>query len=299
MKMKTRDVEEYIRKLYDVEVPDYWDRIESAIKSGTALSNSMYEEIETDKANYFPYYRIIAAAVCLVLIITASVLAVPRLFSGPSGQSHIAYGEDTPVRTGRLGSMQASFEKPYTFREAYEEANLVAEIVITGWLGELDREGFGETTYFKALITEEYKNSIHFQEKEIVLLQSGNSKWTHKGYPLFKNGDRFLLFLSWVDPNEYPAFSIEGKDCFAIIGSQITEMQIVEQKGTKYVLKRNLFQNFTDIGHLMKPDSTGIIKEALKKDSVLSQTGTKFECVYSMDDLKSYMEGLGKGDGNE
>ncbi len=292
MNQKEFDLKQHIKNSYDIKVPDYWDKIENADIS------KIPQIIEKKKGKILPFYRVVAAAACLVLIVTASIIGVPHLFGG-SSQSDIVYGQDTPARIGQLGSVKASFRKPYTFKEAYEEADLVTEIVITEWLGELDQEGLGQTTYFKAVIIDEYKNNLNFQEKEIVLLQPGNSKWTYKGYPLFKNGDRLLLSLLWVDPVEYSAFYIEGEDCFAIVGSQLTEMQVVEKDGKKFALKRNLYQNYTDIENLMKSDSAEIIEDALKQDEVLSQAGTVFECVYTLEDLKKYMDNLRKGDENE
>jgi len=290
---KKSDLKQYIKNSYDVKVPEYWDKIENADIS------KVPQIIEKKKGRILPFYRVAAVVACLALIVTTSVIGLPHLFGGGLDQSNIVYGQDTPVRIGQLGTMNASFEKPYTFNEAYEEANLVAEIIITEWLGELDQEGLGQTTYFKAVIIDEYKNNLNFKEKEIVLLQYGNSKWTYKGYPLFKNGDRLLLALLWVDPVEYSAFCIEGEDCFAIVGSQLTEMQVIQKDGKKYALKRNLYQNFTDIENLMKPDSAEIIEDVLKQDEVLSQAGTVFECVYSIDDLKIHMDNLRKSEGND
>ncbi len=291
LKPKKNDIEQLIKSHFNIEAPEYWSRIETT-------DNVVLQPLTENKKKRFPIYRIVAAAACLALIVTVSAFGAPHLF-GESDESIIVYGQDTPVRIGQMGSIKASFEKPYTFEEAYEEADLVVEIVITEWLGELDQEGLGQTTYFKASILNEYKNSLNFQENEIVLLQAGNSKWTYKGYPLFKNGDRFLLSLLWVDPVNYSEFCIDGEDCFAIVGSQLTEMQIMEKNNKKFALKRNLYQNFTDIENLMESNSTGIIEDAFMQDEVLSQAGTKFECVYSLDNLENYMDNLKEGDENE
>ena len=290
MKPNKADIEQRIKSYFNVEVPEFWDKIENS-------DAAVLQPLENQKRR-FPIYRIAASAACLALIVAVSFFSMPHLFGG-SGEPNINYGQDTPVRIGQMGSVKASFVKPYTFAEAYEEADLVVEIVITEWLGELDQEGLGQTTYFRAQIIEEYKNNLNFKENEFVLLQSGNSQWTFRGYPLFKNGDRFLLSLLWVNPVEYPAFHLDGEDCFTIVGSQLTEMQVIEKDNKKFALKRNLYQNFTDIEILMEPDSTGIIEDALRQDEILSQAGTMFECVYSLDNLKNYMNVLEMEDENE
>lgn len=289
MKLKKADIEKEIKNIYNAPVPDYWNKIENADVTQIPI-------VENPKRRVMPFYRIATVAACFVLVLTFSIIGATNFFSENSNQSNIIYGKDTPVRIGKSGVIKASFEKPYTFQEAYEEADLVAEVVITEWLGELDKDGYGETTYFKATIAEKFKNELNYQENEITLLQSGNSNWTFNGYPLFKNGDNFLLFLSWLDPVEYPEYCSNKEDCFAIVGEQLTEMQVVNKDGKKYALKRNLYNNFTDIEHLMKSNATKIIESALKQDEVLLAAGTKFESVYLVDDLKNHMESFKNAD---
>ena len=231
-------------------------------------------------------------ALVLVLVFILSFAGCNNI----SLPEQVLEASDTSVRIGKSGSKKASFDKSYSFKEAYSEADLVAEVVITEWLGELDKDGYNKTTYFKATITENFKNELNYQENEITLLQSGNSNWTFKGYPLFKNGDKFLLFLSWMDPTKYPEYCSNKEDCFAIVGEQLTEMQVVDKDGEKYALKRNLYNNFTDIEHLAKPNATKIIESALKQDEVLLAAGTKFESVYLVDDLKNHMESFKNAD---
>ena len=140
---------------------------------------------------------------------------------------------------------------------------------------------------------------MEFQEKEFVLLQSGNSNWTYKGYPLFKNGDSLLLCLKWMDPAVYSSFVVEREDCFSIVAGQLTEMQIVDRNGQKFALTRNLSQNFIDIENLAQADSVEIMEYALKQDAVLAQAETRFECVYPLEDLVRYMDDFEMEDKDE
>ena len=291
--MKEFDLKQYLKNSYNVKVPDYWERIQNANTS------NIPQIIENQKSRMFIFSRSATAVICLTLIIVASIIGIPYLLDGSSNQSYKTYGQDTPVRIGQLGSMKTEFGKKYTFEEAYVEADLVAEIVITEWLGELDNDEYDQLTYFRAKIIKEFKNRLNLQNSEILIVQQGNSKWTYNGYPLFKSGDRFLLSLFWIDPINHPKYCIEGEDCFAIVGSQLTEMQIVERDSKQFALKRNIYQNFTDIESFMLPDSADIILDTLEQDEILIQAGTVFECVYSMDNLENYMDNLKKRDRNE
>ena len=42
----------------------------------------------------------------------------------------------------------------------------------------------------------------------------------------------------------------------------------------------------------MCPDDAGIIEEVYRQDELLLQSGTVFECIYLLDDLKNYMDDL-------
>ena len=312
MNQKEFDLKQHIKNSYDVKVPDYWDGIEKA-------DISKIPQVAEKKNGWLLLIsRTAAVAACMAFVITLSVLAVPRLFSEKSNLSNdqtnkygITYGQDTPVRVGKLGSMNASFSSSCSFEEAFESADLVAEVIITEWLGELDEEGLGETTYFKATIIEEYKNSIGFQGNELILLQQGNSKWTYNGYPLFQNGDRLLLSLMWLDPVKEPAFAI-GDDCYMIIAGQLTELYIVENESKMFALKNPMFGDFIEIEDLTDTDSIDILEileEMLEQEEIISlqeavllspevEIEDLFD-VYSLDELKNYMAELIEGEENE
>jgi hypothetical protein len=59
-------------------------------------------------------------------------------------------------------------------------------------------------------------------------MQDGNSELTIRGYPLFANGDRLLLFLKK---------SNDVENTFWILGSHTSAIQIREEKDRKYAVK--------------------------------------------------------------
>ena len=195
--------------------------------------------------------------------------------------------------------MRASFERPYTFTEACQLADLVVEVIITEWLGELDEYGIGETTYFRAKVLQVYHDSWGLASDEFVILQEGNSQWTYRGYPLFRNGERMLLSLKELDEDLDRFFFMEGEDCFRIVGAQMTELLVVEKDGREYAMKRTPGYNFTDIEKFRERGTASIFNEALKNDHALSRSWSEDECVYELDTLTDLIEDTGRSNRNE
>lgn len=290
--MKMNTLKQKIIDDYKVEVPDYWENIENSIDKAEIKKNP-------NTKHSVPFYRYVAAIVSMAIIVTGGFFGVNCFLKDTVKPSEIPVTKNEQgsyIRIGKLGiigTAKQSLERSYTFEEAYKESTFVVEAVITEWLGEIDQDGLAETTYFRAVIEKEYKNASGLQLDNFVLLQEGNSKWTYEGYPLFKVGDKLLLLLNQIDPIEYPEFCIEGENCFSIVGGQLSDMLIVESKdGNEVVLKRNLFSNYSDIDSLIQSDAANIIESVLSNDPVLSEAGVTYECAYSMDDLKNYMDSL-------
>lgn len=77
-------------------------------------------------------------------------------------------------------------------------------------------------TYFSADVNDSLKGD---SPKKIVLLQSGNSDSTIKNYPLFKIGDRMIVFLK-------KAVEIDYEDAYYLIASytSIMDVNILDDK---------------------------------------------------------------------
>lgn len=194
------------------------------------------EEIRTCKKR--PLFRMAAAACMVVTVLAVALTAWSALYTPP-----IRFGPDTPVRVGK-GTMMARLARSYTFSEAYQEADMVADVIITEWRGEMDEGGY--TTMFYAQPMTIYKNTTGKEQERILLIQQGNSKGTFEGYSLYKNGMRLLLCLKEYDSSK--PYYMEGPDNFLIVGAMMTEMYLyTDSEDTVYAVRSNKFCNNQDI----------------------------------------------------
>ncbi|OPX42282.1 hypothetical protein CLHUN_38030 [Ruminiclostridium hungatei] len=136
--------------------------------------------------------------------------------------------KDTPHQIGLKGQMSASVIG-FNFDESYKEADIIAQIKITEWLGEVDEEL--ERTIFKAKLEKTYKNNVNNNLKEINLIQTGNSNYTIKDNPLFKINDRLILYLAKAEMEGYG-------DVYYILGAHTGIFRIVNSDGRDYVVKQ-------------------------------------------------------------
>lgn len=134
--------------------------------------------------------------------------------------------KDTPVRVGTNGLQSAEVEKEYDLKTGVEESDITAEVEITEWLGETSDPS--EKTFFKANLVKVYKNKINPSLKEIKLMQEGNSEVTLKEYPLFKKGDKLILFLKK---------SADVEDTYWILGAHTSAIQVKETEGKEFAIK--------------------------------------------------------------
>ena len=181
----------------------------------------------------------IAAAACMAAALAVALIAWWALYTPP-----IQFGPDTPVRVGK-GTMMARLARSYTFSEAYQEADMVADVIITEWRGEMDAGGY--TTLFYAQPMTIYKNTTGKEQERILLIQQGNSKGTFEGYSLYKNGMRLLLCLKEYDSSK--PYYMEGPDNFLIVGAMMTDMLLYESNDIVYAVKSNMYDNSDDIQH--------------------------------------------------
>lgn len=232
MKNNRARIEQAIRNRYDIDSPDIWDRI--------AVGEIPEEEsspITMRKKR--PLFRMAAAACMVVTVLAVALTAWSALYTPP-----IRFGPDTPVRVGK-GTMMARLARSYTFSEAYQEADMVADVIITEWRGEELKYGGG--TYFYAQVLNTYKNETGAEHDRILLLQSGCSQFTYDDYPLFKNGMRMLLCLKMHDKDR-PTYIADGPENFKIVGARMTEMYLyTDSTDTVYAVRSNEFRNNQDI----------------------------------------------------
>ena len=209
---------------------------------------------------------------------------------------------DTPVRVGTEGTISASMARSYNFIEAVIESDVVADITITSWMEELlisqDRDR-GGCTFFNAKINYLYKGDA---PDEIVIMQLGDNKWTHKNYPLFKNGDRLLLFLNGT--NDMYDNSMYPDNMFWIPGSHTTVMDVYELDGILYSVDRWGIMTNDKLGYIPEEErlNFNIVNEETRNflhahidsiDPVLSEARREYyENILFYDDVAKEIQNI-------
>jgi len=169
-----------------------------------------------------------------MLLITAITAAIVGCGGKPAEHEPM----DTPVRLGTEGSISTSLARADTLEELIEHSSLVADITITGWLGEAEHELLHHTI-FSADVNYVFKGE---DKKSIEIVQVGNSQYTYSSCPLFKKGDRLLIFLmerEWFDGSEIN--EEDWNEVFLgryIMGSYLNVMDIWEHENELFVLSR-------------------------------------------------------------
>jgi len=168
---------------------------------------------------------------------------------------------DTPVRVGQEGILTSSYAEEYTLDSAIEVADIIADITIIEWLGECEEGGFN--TFFLAKVNKTLKGK-HFEEIEII--QTGGSEFTIPGFPLFKNGDRFLAFLR--------RGSEQNEDKYWANRRMI--LDILEHDNTPYLVRRGgwLDQKLMGNDDIQKIEGNlkrTVNEEFIKHDPVLAE----------------------------
>jgi hypothetical protein len=211
--------------------------------------------------------------------------------------------KDTNYWVGAKGEAKITFEKSYSFGAAFEEADLVVELEIIEWLGELGEPYYGRYTYFNAKIIEEYKNTTNNKYDEIVFKQSGEIEDYWRGYPLFKLGERVLLCLRFSDLVNNPWYGVYGDYCFTIVGPLLTEIRIVEKDGEKFGLHKQWYgPNCSDLQSLSSNNAVSVkVIEALRKqneslirEDISNEDATVHLTVFPLDKLKERIDGWRK-----
>lgn len=183
-----------------------------------------------------------------------------------------------PIRETNDVKISASLERHYTFKEAFDEADLVVYVCVGNWLGEGEH-----STYYETKIIETYKGD---RSDEIVLLQDGTSSGTYKGYPLFTYGNEMLVFLK-------QAADVEYENAYWIMGAWTTLLDVVnDESGNMYYVDRSGMLSETIDESLNVANDTslkeGLYENTLKRDAIVANIFTKSKYVYeksSIDDL--------------
>lgn len=182
-----------------------------------------------------------------------------------------------PARTGTEGTASASLEKEYGFETAFEDADLVAHIRIGDWLAE-DTDIC--STFYNATVLQQYKGD---GITDIVIKQSGDSRFTFEGYPLFTYGNELLVFCK-------KAVGLEYSNAYWIIGSFTTVLDAVTtESGDVYYMDRYGIMGSRSRGlanYAIRSDVGEELQEIIvAKDALLSDMNYPY--IYSAEDIKA------------
>jgi hypothetical protein len=146
----------------------------------------------------------------IIAIILAAALAVA--LAGCANPAEFAETEeqtgprDTPQRIGTKGIIHSSLHLTWeTWEEILGGFEFVADITITGWLGEVNTRN-SSITLFSANVNRVFKGEL---PNEIRISQGGSGEFTHDGFPLFQKDNRMLVLLNEInDPERVADFHI-------------------------------------------------------------------------------------------
>jgi len=170
------------------------------------------------------------------------------------------YGRrDTPVRVGN-GTSSSRYAGEHSLDMAIENSDIIADITIIEWLGETSN------TFFLARVNQTLKGG-NFEEIEII--QVGNSIATDEGFPLFKNGNRFLAFLR-------KSSAQEGKHKGRYWVCITTLLDVLEHEKEPYLISRwhDFDQDLVENNNLRKIEGklrSSVNEEFAKYDPVLAE----------------------------
>jgi hypothetical protein len=182
--------------------------------------------------------KVVATLLALSFIVTITGCSSDdRAVADRENQSHESETarNDTPSRRGAGGFLSASLVS-YTFDEAVEDADLIVDVTITEWLREYTGND-GLATHFAASVNRTFKSSGGEYEN-IVIAQAGNSEMTFENDPLFRNGERLLLFLTEFESDEATDTSTECNKIFGLVGMYQTPLLVQEHESETVVLSR-------------------------------------------------------------
>ena len=224
-------------------------------------------------------------------VVLSLLLCLPLALSACSLPADGSLGAPTvtpPVREAMLSHV--TYDRPYSFTEAYLEADAVYVVTVGDWLKE-DCEKY-DVTYFKANVDHVIKGS---QQAEIVLSQMGTSESTF-GHALFTAGNRLLLFLrEWTRENQY-------ENQYSIICDPLTICDIVKlDGGEQYVVySGGMLSEEEDISSMFwqsvsgaDPETRSAVYSAyIASDPIFEDMSLGSLSMYRLDEMIAYFKTL-------
>lgn len=101
----------------------------------------------------------------------------------------------------------------FSFRDAFKNADLIAEIEITEHVEDLNEPS--PKSLFEGKLIKTYKNKKTLDK--IRILQAGNQEYSYDEFSLFKPGEKYILFLKKAVGDGFV-----GTDTYWILGEETT-----------------------------------------------------------------------------
>jgi len=127
-------------------------------------------------------------------------------------------------------------EIPFSVASLCKEATDIAVVRVLDWLGEYSTE-HSSFTYFEAEIVELVYGESLKQNERFTLFQEGSSEYTVGGYPLYKIGNEFLIFLKSF-PNRGGVESVKTDYVYRHIGTYATMFDQIEIGQSRFLKVR-------------------------------------------------------------
>lgn len=198
-----------------------------------------------------------------------------------------------------------------TIQELVDNSGVIAHVRIKNWLGDAQEEKYRGVTCFEAEVLDIYKGEA---PEEIVIVQSGTSQSTHKGFPLFTYGKEMILFLKSGDDlinearQKYPeqTFSdFEHENAHKIMGGPCNIWYVETlDSGETYIIQKMESAVRSDFYEVVKEQNLGekelpVISteayasaKALLESDPIDNAGANPDYVFKINVLTDYIEGL-------
>jgi len=190
--------------------------------------------------------------------------------------------KDTPARTGNGVVSHNPGYVEFSLDEIIQESDIIADVTIVEWLGEYNKRS--NLTFFKAKLN----NSIKGEGSgEIEIVQYGSTKFIDVEKPLFKNGNRLLIFARSMD-DDVDDYGDVFKNKYRVFDSRL--LYILEYKDQLYLLDRggDFDYAFDNEGiKKLEGELKDSINEAFREhDPIFAEKGIRRHCdVYNYDDF--------------
>jgi hypothetical protein len=208
------------------------------------------------------------------LLVTVMAVAVAGCTGGHLYGKNEKYSDfkDTPVRVGTLGYSYTEINSPVSLEAAIKQADIIADVSITGWIDEA-------YPFLGTLFSADVNDVIKGEKSRLTIMQLGTGEDTIRDFPLFRRGDRMLLFLQKIQPEYAEKIKTEDvNDVYGIIGVYSMIFDVVELDGDKYLLDRLMMNNYireSELTEVKEVDNSRIIKTLSeqfdKNDPILAE----------------------------